>query len=335
MQFCVIRLDHLGDLILTTPLLRAVSRAGYQVDVVCSAYAKPLLDAHPCLRQSFAMEEIAPGFPKAWPTLARWLRSRRYDAVLLPYAQPHQLLLASAFSGAPRRVAMWGGVWGRLTMHTCIRSRILENPRHFCDVCLDCARVLGIEPAGLKPELHLATAERSEMRARLSAKFGSRRTVVVHPGSGGNACNLPEGEYAALAGLIMNLTDCALVVTGSMAERKGYEGWPIAPQGSERFWLAAGELSLRELMALIAETDLLVCASTGPLHIASAFGKKTLSPFCPSVPLGARLWGNIGGEALVLEQPRELCPKCLDPKKGPCDFNGAITARQLFERLGV
>jgi ADP-heptose:LPS heptosyltransferase len=333
MLLCVIRLDHLGDLIITTPLIRSLALAGHEVDVLAHTYSLPLLDHNPRIRSAFAIEQIAPAFPRGWAALAGWLRARRYDGIVLPYARPRQLLLASAFSGARTRIAMWGGWLGRATLHRCLRSGLPERPRHFAEVSLDCARALGAEPGGAAPELFLTDAERTAMRRMLAARFGDRPVTVIHPGSGGNACNLPEKEYAAFAELLLARTDRAIAVTGTAGERNRYEAWPRELLDSPRFWLSAGELTLRQLMALIAETELLVCGSTGPLHIASGLGKRSLSPFCPVPAVSASLWGNIGGEGLVIEQPRDRCQRCKEAGAGHCDFQGVITAETLFQAL--
>jgi ADP-heptose:LPS heptosyltransferase len=333
MLLCVIRLDHLGDLIITTPLIRALSLGGHEVDVVAHSYSKPVIEHNPHIREAFAIEEIAPRFPRGWPALAGWLRRRRYDGIVLPYARSRELLLASGFSGAKRRIAMWGGILSRLTLHCSLRSGLPEHPRHLCDVWLDCARALGAAPAGLAPELFCTESERLEMRGVLEKKFGGRRVTVIHPGSGGNACNLPEKEYAALAGMLLTRTVGAVVVTGTAGERTAYEAWPRELLDSSRFWLSAGELNLRELMALIAETEIIVCGSTGPLHIASGLGKPSLTPFCPFPSVSAALWGNIGGDGLVIEQSRDRCLRCHGGSVNHCDFQGAITAETLFQAL--
>jgi len=228
---------------------------------------------------------------------------------------------------------MWGGILGRLTLHECLRSGLPEHPRHFADACLDCARALGAEPVGLAPELFCTEPERLQMRGMLEKRFGARRVMVIHPGSGGNACNLPEKEYAALAGMLLTRTDRAIVVTGTAGERTSYEAWPRELLDSSRFWLSGGELSLRELMALIAETEVIVCGSTGPLHIASGLGKPSLTPFCPFPSVSAALWGNIGGEGLVIEQSRDRCPRYNGGSASHCDFHGVITAETLFQAL--
>jgi len=335
MNICLIRLDHLGDLVLTTPLIRALAKAGHTVDVIAAAYTKPALDHNPHIRTAVAIEEIAPGFPRHWTTLGGWLRRRGYGAILMPNAVPRELLFASALSGARARIAMWGGMWGRLTGHTCLRSRLVESPRHMSDIWLDCARVLGVEPDGLVPDLFVTETERAGMRGSLQARFGSRKIVVIHPGCGGNTCNLPDAEYAGLATRVAGRGDCGIVITGSAKERVAYEKWPAPALAPDRVWLSAGELTLRQLIALIGESDLLVCVGTGPLHIASALRRKTLSPFCPCVGVCPRVWGNLGGEAEVIEPSAEECPGMRMNSATRCQFQGVIDANTLYSRIAT
>jgi hypothetical protein len=128
-------------------------------------------------------------------------------------------------------------------------------------------------------------------------------------------------------------TDAAVVVTGSAKERAVYEQWPALP--GDRVWLSAGELSLRQLMALIGECALLVSVGTGPLHIASALGRKTLSPFCPHVGVCAAVWGNLGGVGEVIEPRPEQCPRMQLGAAAMCRFEGVIDAEALFARIAL
>ena len=139
MRVLIVRLDHLGDVILTTPLIRAAVKAGHEVHaLVRENYAAPL-EGNAAVT-THLLERVSPGFPGSWPRLGGWMRRMKFDTILLPHARPPQLLLASALSGARRRIAMWGGIPGRLTLHRCLRSGIQSGTRHFSDILLDCAR---------------------------------------------------------------------------------------------------------------------------------------------------------------------------------------------------
>ncbi len=300
------------------------------MDVLVQDSLKRLFLGSASVRDCFGIGEIAPAFPSRWWQLARWLRNSSYDVLILAYAKDRRLCLASMFSGIGRRIAMWGGLWGRLTGHECLTSHILDNPRPVSEILLECSRAMSLPDQGLKPDFPLASGERDEIWALLPASFRGRRIIGIHPGSAGNACNLPSRIYSDLGVLLLRETDCVLVITGTKGEEELLSAWPEELLGSERVWLSMGKLGLRELACVIAEMKVFVCSSTGPLHVASAVGTATVSPFCPSVPLNAAIWGNVGAPSRVVEP--QTCPRSAGTLTS-CDFRGQISAEQLLGRV--
>lgn len=329
----VIRTDHLGDIVLATPLVRALAEAGWVVEVLVPAAMRAVFAGNPGVRACHAMEVVAPGFPKGWTRLARWIRAGRFDAVLLPYARPRELLWASCISGVRRRVAMWAGVWGRVTGHRCLRSRIKEEPRHFAEISLECARALNVPPRGAALEWFVTSGEAEWAARGLQERFGARRLLGVHPGCAGNACNLPAREYGRLVELMLAHTDCGIVVTGTAGERGLWRDWPAEVVRSPRVWNAMGEMNLRQLAAVLARLEVLVCPSTGPLHVASALGVATVSPFCARPTLSPTVWGNRNANAAVVVPEAEACRSWGEREPGHCDFRGLVVAEDLWRRV--
>ena len=330
MKTLVVRLDHLGDLLLTTPLVRALAKAGHQVDVLARTAFAPIFAGSPHVRECICIEQVAPNFPRRWWQLSRWLRSQKYDLIILAYAKEKRLCLASAFSGTSRRIAMWGGIWGRLTLHQCLRSEILTDPRPFSRILLRCAEAVGAPEQGLKPDFFLTDTERAAARALIPLSLSGRALVGIHPGSAGNACNLPSKIYADLAAQILQKTDCGVILTGTSTETSLLQDWPAEILNSDRVWNAVGKLNLRQLAGVVAESKVFVCSSTGPLHVASALGTATVSPFCPAVPLNAAIWGNVGAPSLVIEPV--TCPRS-SGRETSCDFLGQISGEQLLSEV--
>ncbi|MBA3961641.1 MAG: glycosyltransferase family 9 protein [Chthoniobacterales bacterium] len=326
MKTLVVRLDHLGDLLLTTPLIRALSLGGHTVDVLVQDSLKPIFLGSPYVERCIGIAEVAPTFPTRWLPLGIWMRRSRYDNLVLAYARESRLCLASTFSGAEKRIAMWAGVWGRLTGHRCLASHMVDRPRPVSEILLACSRALGAADQGLKPDLFLTTEEQELARNLIPEKMRARRLLGIHPGSAGNACNLPTETYADLAALLLSNTDSGLIITGTENEIKLLQKWPSEILSSDRVWVTMGKLSLRELGSVIAEMSVYVCSSTGPLHVASAVGTPTVSPFCPAPSLNATLWGNLGAASRIVE-PKN-CPR-MNGKNETCNFFGQITAAQL------
>ena len=167
-------------------------------------------------------------------------------------------------------------------------------------------------------------------RALTPRSLRPRRIIGIHPGSAGNACNLPAEVYGELAAALLEKTDCALIITGTAAEQSLVANWPPEILGSERTWISMGQINVRELAAVVSDMAVYVCSSTGPLHLASAAGTSTVSPFCPMPPLCATIWGNAGARARVVEPA--ACPQ----KTGAhtcCDFRGLISAESIVEAV--
>lgn len=313
---------------LTTPLIRALALGGHEVDVIVRRPFASIFAHSPHVRQCFEVETIAPSFPQGWWRLAHWMRERHYDTIILAYAREKRLCFASLLSGAKHRIAMWSGAWGRLTLHRCLASHITTNPRPVSDILLSCSRALRVRDQGLKPDIFLTQAERESVRGMIPETCRNRLLVGIHPGSAGNACNLPPSIYGELAEQLLKTTEAALIITGTANERSLLQAWPNSVLTSPRVWLSHGLLDVRELASAIAEMDVLVCSSTGPLHLASAAQTPTVSPFCPAAPLSAAIWGNVGTPALVLEPL--TCP-IQEGREGRCDFRGEIPIHRVVE----
>jgi ADP-heptose:LPS heptosyltransferase len=328
----IVRLDHLGDVLLTTPLVRAAVRAGGEVHLLVRENCAAPFASNTAVT-THAIERVAPGFPGSWPQLGGWMRAQRFAVILLPYAKPRQLLLASAMSGANRRIAMWGGLLGRLTLHQCLRSGMKAAARHFSDIPLDCARAAGFPTDGLKPDFFLTGAEIDRARAEMDARFPGLKLVGIHPGCAGNTCNLPAAAFGRAAEMLLQQPGIALVGTGIPSELKLFEQWPAAVLAHPRFYNACGKWDLRQLAAHVANYATMIVPSTGPLHIAAAFSIPTVTAFCRYPPVGAGVWGNLTPGSRVVSPPAEFCERrrATLGKSSNCDFEGRVKPEELVE----
>lgn len=333
MKILVVRLDHIGDLILTTPLIRSLARSGHSVDAIVRASTIPVLLENPFVVECFMLEEIAPMFPNNWLLLAKWIRSRSYDAIILPHAKPKELLFASFFSGVRYRVAMWSGIWGRLTLHHCLKSGIKKGNRHFSDIILDCARALHIPTDGLKLDFFLMEEELKAAREEMNARFPGLNIVGIHPGCSGNTCNLPSSVYGKLALRLLEMENIAVVGTGIANEMDLFETWPDEVLNHTRFYNECGKWSLQELAAHMTTFSVVVVAGTGPLHIANALGLPTVSPFCATPAISSAVWGNLTPGSFALSPPKEYCETRRKRSYSNCDFNGRISSDDMYKAV--
>lgn len=327
MNIVLIRTDHLGDLVLTTPLMRELHGAGHHVDVICKQAHIPVLTGLPFVREVHALEAVSRDFPRCWKALGGWLRTRNYDRILLPYAHPRAILFAARWSGI-RVSCMWGGLWSRVLGCRSLRSYILDKPRYIADIWLDLARDLGIEPESVYPQLRVEEAEKQRARTWLHGHGLSDSFIIIHPGCGGNTCNVPPGIYAELARLIQTQSPCGILVTGTGSEKKRFARY-FADCACVQ---AMGHFSLREFMSVIALASCVVCVGTGPLHIATALGTPTVSPFCRKTGVSARVWGNPHENGVAVEPDPAWC-EARARENNHCDFGGTVTPERLWHAI--
>jgi heptosyltransferase-2 len=80
--------------------------------------------------------------------------------------------------------------------------------------------------------------------------------------------------------------------------------------------------------------DVLISASTGPMHIAAALKVKTLSVFCPLPACEPKLWGPQGNEAFFVMPDENYCGKVCSGNPQTCMFEGegGINAEKIISQ---
>ena len=122
---------------------------------------------------------------------------------------------------------------------------------------------------------------------------GPRFLIGLHPGASfGPAKRWMPERFAVLADRLMGALDADVIIFGSAKER------PLADQIARMMehtpTVAAGETSLRQLLALMARCRLMVANDSGPMHLAAALGVPLVAIFGSTDeratgPMGARV----------------------------------------------
>jgi ADP-heptose:LPS heptosyltransferase len=121
--------------------------------------------------------------------------------------------------------------------------------------------------------------------------IGDEPLVLIHPGSGDNfpGRRWPPERFGRLADALVESHGARVVVTGAPSEA------PVTAEvrsAARRSILdAAGEFTIRELVALVERADLLCSNDTAPVHIAAALRRPVLGFYGPNTPL---LYGPVG-----------------------------------------
>ena len=127
--------------------------------------------------------------------------------------------------------------------------------------------------------------------------------IILHPKSHGSAVEWGLDNFSQLIQLLHQSKKFNIIISGTKTEKKliqkeildVYKGLVID---------TTGKLSLKEFINLISQSNGLVAASTGPLHIASLCGIKALGLYIDKKPIHPGRWRPIGVNAhfLIPEQ---------------------------------
>jgi heptosyltransferase-2 len=163
------------------------------------------------------------------------------------------------------------------------------------------------------PEETKAAAQKFISPAESTA---NRPIFALNPGAEyGPAKRWPLDRFAAAAREIQELTNCVWLILGGKSDQASAAEIHSALRTPHSALNLAGQTTLRELMALLKLSRLLLTNDTGPMHVAAALGTPVVVPFGSTSPelTGPGLPGDARHRLLKSDAPcspcfRRTCP---------------------------
>ena len=302
MKILLIRPRLIGDVVFTTPAIRALRRrfADAWISYLVEPEAAPVLRSNPHLNELV----VAPrdgGWRRtlADVALARRLRAARFDLVIDLHGGPRSSLLAWV-TGAPRRIGYDVVARGWMYTTRVHRPRALR-PRHSVQNQWDLLEPLGIAPPdpGRDPtEMPESAAAADEVGARLAAAgvTAAHPLIVIHVSAGNPFRRWPAEAFVELVdGLAAGDPARRIVITSGPSDADARQriietARGRLPAGRRGAVLECGEFDLDELRALLSRAALYVGGDSGPLHIASTTSVAVVGIYGPTLPVRSQPW---------------------------------------------
>ncbi|MGE5638714.1 MAG: lipopolysaccharide heptosyltransferase II [Clostridia bacterium] len=282
-----VRLDSLGDVLMTTPALRAFRESLPDCRITLLSSASGAAAARYVPEVDEAIVFAAPWMkvngadPQADMRFIEALRGNRFDAAVI-FTVYSQSALPAAYlcylAGIPLRLAHCRENPYHLLTDWQPEPEPERLLRHEVERQLAIAAAVGCRPSDER--LSFAVPEAARRRVRELALPSP--LVVVHPGASAPSRRYPPERFARAMKLVAQNRPCEIVFTGDAGERDLVEAIRrdmAAPSRS-----LAGELDLGELGALIESADLLVSNNTGPAHLAAALGTPVVDLYALTNP---------------------------------------------------
>lgn len=329
----IVQLDHLGDAILSTGLLRGLRQRypAATIDVLAGEWNRELFESCSEVDRVHvsAVNRFARGRGLRWIIALLWWGWRlrgRYD-LAIDVRGEFPLAVLLWLTGARRRIG-WNCGGGGFLLTDTADYEINRSETASRQVLLD---VLGIGPppseAAWPPRVTPNAAARHWAEEQFSCAV-DRPLIVCHVGAGTSAKHWPVEHWRELIRRLPADHDARLVLIGSERDRigagdntaqgamlalvVGMQSSAIAKEHSD-IDDRTGQLTLSQLAAVLERADLFVGADSGPAHLAAAVGTPVVVLF--SGTNDPRQWQPWGPRVEVVRQPvacspchRESCP---------------------------
>lgn len=318
-----VRLDSLGDVLMTTPALRALRavQAGRQLTLLTSAAGAAVAPLIAEIDEAIIYD--APWLKSTAPrtdsqadhAMIERLRQGQFDAAIIftVYSQnPLPAALLCYLANIPLRLAHCRENPYQLLTDWVPDDEPQHRIRHEVRRQLDLVATVGGRTNNERLSIRISDAARQRMLAHLR-RHGidpEQPWLVMHPGATAPARRYPPESFAAAARRLVREDGMQIVFTGTAPEHELIEYIRQCMQ-VDSFSLA-GQLTLEELAALLEHAPLLIANNTGPVHLAAAVDTPVVDLYALTNPQHTP-W-QIPQRVLFHDVPCKYCYKsvCLE-----------------------
>jgi len=300
----LVRLRSIGDSVLATPSAFALKRflPGIQVDILVEDWVAPLLEHHPHITNVLALER---GGLMSRMRAARELRAEKYDVVYNLHGGTTATFLTRA-TGARHRVGFKTYQYAQLHNHLVPSPLLLwgQQKTHSVEQQLALLGWTGV-PVTDRPRTHLGVSpEAAETINQRLAAVGltDRKIALIHPAAAFATKQWATENFARIVEYVAE-RGFAPVAVAAPHEQAVLEN--LVAESSVH--IETFDLSLPEVTALAARSQLFVGNDSGIAHIASAVGTRCVVVFGSSNIAHWRPWNSAPAEVVFEQMPCQPC----------------------------
>jgi ADP-heptose:LPS heptosyltransferase len=300
MKILVLRFSSIGDIVLTTPVVRQLKTQvpGAQVHFATKPAYRSLLEANPYVDHTHVLSGTL-------GELVRELRAERFDFIVDLHNNLRTRLIRVQLPGVP------GRAFDKLNWQKWLLVNFKINrlpPVHIVDRYRAAAAPLGLRDDGGGLDYFIPPGQEVDVAAALPAGFRPGQYVAVAIGAQHATKRLPVEK---LIELVAKLAPRPVVLLGGPEDESTGHVIELAfQQPHSPVFNACGRFSLHQSASLVRQAELVVSHDTGLMHIAAAFGKEIFSVWGNTVPQFGMYPYRTSFQALeVLGLPCRPCSK--------------------------
>ncbi len=343
----LIRPDHLGDLVLTTPVLDALKKhiPDAHITMMVGPWSSEIVARHPALDRLITCQ--FPGFRRAKQGIfepyiqlfrvAQQVRRGNYDIAINLRPDFWWGAALMYLAAVPRRIGYALQPGTPFLTH----AERFHTPEHatVSNVRLISAGLKALGRDGLDepftpehyPLVFIPTEDEQAwvtQRLQNAAISTDVPLVVIHAGTGAAVKLWRTEAWTSIANALTTTCSARIVLTGSESERPMLE--EIA-QGITPAPLLITDATVGQLAAILKRASMVLGVDSGPLHLAVAQGTPTLQIFGPTDTHIFGPWGPAQRHGVIAST--HCCPSCLVIPCGRLDFRPDELAAHPCVRL--
>ncbi len=328
----VIRTDRMGDVILTTPSIKALRQhfPDAKISVLVAPATRELVEGNPNIDEVIVFDRQGAHRGLRVFKLIRYLRRQNFDLAILFHTKKITNLICF-LANIPNRIGYKNEKYGFLLTLGLPDDRP-EGSKHEAQYCLDVLKPIGIQSNDLALYVPVGNKEEQWVNSFLVGQgiHPHDRLVAVHPGASCISKRWAPAKFAELINKIQSKFDYKIVIIGNqdvksiVNEIKSHLNKPVVD--------VIGETTVRQLVSLLKRSQTLISNDSGPVQVAAALQKPVIVLYGRNQPgLSAKRWRPLSDKSIVLQKDVG-CQICLAHR---CQIGfkclEALTPQEVFE----
>ncbi len=321
-KILVINVNWLGDVIFSSSVFKALKENYPNSKIVCLAVPR-VADV---VKSIEGVDDVIIYDEKGihWSPFGKFalifrLRKENFDAAFLLHGSMTRALLVF-LAGIPLRVGYATKKRGSLLTHS---VDLPKNPMHRGDFYLNVIESFGLTIKDRRYELCVSneSLKFAEEILKMHQISDSDFSVILNTGGNWDLKQWPKENFSLLADQLEKRFHAKVIVIGAKKDIDRVD--EIIKKSNAKMANLCGKTSFSQLMGLMKKVSLVISADSGPMHIASSVGTKTIGLFGPTRPeitgqrgkeKGCVIFNNIGcndNPCYYLTCPDNICMKAI------------------------
>lgn len=324
----LVRLDKIGDLVLTLPVDQQPKLADYRC-VWLVAKGMGFIPKYASPARTYV--ELSPQLNfKNWNQLWQILKSLRPDATV-SFQAPWWINFAFFIFGVQKRIGVLSRWHSFLLFNSGLRQKRSRAENNELEYNHQLVHHGFNDPQTITyPHLQL------EAPQALPPLPLPQNYIVIHPGMAGSARNWPSDRYIELLKSVISAKN-HVIITGTQADAVYIKPLQQKLIDSPYILWWNEQLSIDQLLYVLSKADHVIAPSTGVLHLAAALGTAVTGIYSPVRVQRVKRWGPKGRSVQTIT-PIVDCPgtlHCLKEKCSLFDCMALVTAPEILHTISL